>query len=156
MNIINSLIREYAGQPRFFGAVFVVLLLMATGDFLSRVLVLRETDRWAFAAPPKVTFPAAPSLDVVDGLMLRWFPPPKVEESTPAFREVQLEAVFKTPAVQRAAMLVLGATPDQPAERRLVSVGEIIEGWTVSSISLGMVVLTRDNETKELKLFPVR
>jgi hypothetical protein len=153
---LRDLLREFAGQPRFFGVVLGVFTLVAVVDFASRALVLRGVDKWAFSAPDKVTFPVPPSLEAVDRLMLGWFPPPKVEEAAPAFREVQLEAVFKTRSAQRAAMIILGATPSQPVERRLVSAGEVIEGWTVSSIDLGVVVLKRDTGTRELKLFPAR
>ncbi len=156
MDALRDLWRDFAGQPRFFGVALGVLTLAAVFDFASRALVLRGVDKWAFSAPAKVTFPVSPTLEVVDRLMQGWFPPPKVEEAAPAFREVQLEAVFKTPSAQRAAMIILGATPSQPAERRLVSVGEVIEGWTVSSIDLGLVVLKREADTKELKLFPAR
>ncbi|MBM4231539.1 MAG: hypothetical protein FJ184_12475 [Gammaproteobacteria bacterium] len=153
---IGSFIQDYAKQPRFFGVVFTVALLIAIVDFFSRVLIFRGAERWAFESPAKVSFPESPTPETVDRLLQAWFPPPKPAEVAPAFREVQLEAVFKTPTVQRAAMLILGSSPAQPAERRLVSVGEIIEGWTVSSISLGIVVLHRDGATKEMKLFPAR
>lgn len=153
---IRSFIQDYAKQRRFFGVIFAITLLLAVVDFFSRVFIFRGAERWAFESPAKVSFRASPSPENVDRLLQAWFPPPKIEVVSSAFREVQLEAVFKTPSAQRAAMLILGSSPEQPAERRLVSVGEIIEGWTVSSISLGVVVLQRDGATKEMKLFPTR
>lgn len=138
-------------HPRFVVASAVLVCATMALDFHSRIFVPREPELRVWRAPSAATSFSAPDAAVVSSALAAWLPTAAVDEPKP--RDIVIQGVFTGNGV-RVAALVLRPIGPGVEERRLVSVGEQVEGWTVESIAADFIQLSKGEERKALKLLP--
>ena len=137
--------------PRAVALVSVLVCATMALDFYSRIFVPREPELRVWRAPAPVTIFNAPDAAVVSSALTAWLPAAPVDQPKP--RDIVVQGVFTGNGV-RVAALVLRPVGTGIEERRLVSVGEQVEGWTVDSIAADSVQLSKGEERKAFKLLP--
>ena len=158
------MIREHLLELRRWGrlrsacALLAILWLMFFYDIGMRVFVPRDATLRKFDAPMVPQLPVPTASAAIEAALKGWFPPPEVPKE--ALRKLlALQGVLANQAVSKAVLTV--SSPEGVFEsRRVVMVGDEIDGWRVTRIERAGVTLVRsDNEqqeTKMLKMFASR
>ncbi len=137
--------------PRAVTLIAVALCVAGAFDFVSRIHVPREPALRVWRAPPAASAFSFPDQTSVSAKLSVWLPAAPTDEPKP--REILVQGVFTGNGV-RAAALVLRPVGAGAEERRLIAVGEQVEGWVVESINANSVLLSKGEERKALKLLP--
>jgi hypothetical protein len=137
--------------PRAITLIVVALCIAGALDFRSRIHVPREPALRVWRAPTDSSAFSFPDQASVSAKLGVWLPAAPTDEPKP--RDILVQGVFTGNGV-RAAALVLRPVGSGAEERRLISVGEQVEGWVVESINANSVLLSKGEERKALKLLP--
>ena len=139
-----------AKKPLLYLLILVVPL--ATVDFVLRVLVLRDPALRKVETIAKREASAPISAAVVEADFERWMPKPVEVQPQNLPRTMRLQGVFTARGIEKASIL-LESPAGLPPERINAVKGQLVDGWTVVDISRHRVKLTREAETKELIMF---
>ena len=144
------------GRLRSAWVVVGLLWLLLFYDFAMRPFAGRDATLRSFSAPPVATVPTLPQPPDVEAALKGWFPvvgPPKA-----APKKLALQAVWGAAGKLKAVIAVFSAEGAFET-RRVMVMGESVEGWKISQIDRSSVTLVRDDESQEtklLKMFPSR
>jgi hypothetical protein len=132
------------------------LWLLFLYDASGRVFVARDATLRKFDAPAVPAAPALVSAARVEQALKDWFPVPVTAQAA-AQKKLGLQAVLGANGKLRAVIAVMSAEGVFET-RRVVALGEDIEGWKLTNIERASVTLVRDSEAepKVLKMFPSR
>ena len=158
------MMRAWAGELRDWvrrrtaWGLLAALWLMFFYDIGARVFVPRDATLRKFDAPavPKVRGPTDAA--AVEAALKTWFPPAEVPKALQR-KNLALQGVLGVKGMRKAVLLVL--SPEGVFEsRRVVALGEELEGWKLTEIERASVTLVRvedgQQEIKTLKMFPAR
>lgn len=138
-------------RPRLFAVVCFFLTTWLVIDFATRVWVSRDLSLRSFAPKPVATIPRSPQVSAVKSAISEWFPIVAAADQAPPPREMVPQGIFRSEG-QSVAIVLLKANETQPDERRRLVVGDLVDGFTVESIDIRRIVLTKDGQTRELVL----
>ncbi len=145
--IVHAFVR-YRGPTRVIVALIALIFIF---DFAFRVYVGRNPTLRVFT-PPQIPAVAEPeNRESMASRVRAWFPPP-AEIEVKKERVMALEGVFGSRDGRRA-VLSLATEDGSSVERVGTTVGQVVDGWTVTGIDAVRVTLRRDDETRELLLF---
>ena len=146
------------GRLRSAWVLLAILWLMFFYDIGMRVFVPRDATLRKFDAPTVPQLPVPTASAAIEAALKGWFPPPEVPKELQR-KNLALQGVLGAKGTKKAVLLVL--TPEGAFEsRRVVAVGEELEGWKLTEIERASVTLVRTEdgkqEIKTLKMFPSR
>lgn len=135
----------------------VVLALVGARDFFQRIHVGRDDELRSFAARPVLPVPAAPDAASVRRDLAAWWPAAASEEApanpadTSAW-ELRLAAVFEQRG-RRVAVIMATPRGGGAPQRHRLTVGESVNGLTVTAIERARVTLEGPNGPRQLQMF---
>ena len=148
----SNLVSVWRKFPWFFAVISGALLVSLGLDFHGRIWAPRDQTLRSFSPPQTPPTPVGVGKSTVEGLLSTWFPSPAVPDvQLKPEREFRLQATLISNRLAKAVFLI-NATDSQPEERVLLSVGEVIEGWTIKSIAVRKVVVTKAEQMRSLEI----
>lgn len=148
---MNELHQWWAGRGAkvWVAALAVVLVVQfVQGFWVGRNPGLRNFERPEVPKAAEVT-----TFSVIEPIMVAWFP--KAEAETKVEKTLVLQGVIGT-AAARKAVIAVSSAEGAFETRRVLSVGDEVEGWKVSKIDRSSAELMRGGEQKVLRMFPTR
>jgi hypothetical protein len=134
--------------------VIVIAALVLISDFWLRVFVARDPGLRGFTPPAAQTIARAETTEQIRQQLDLWLPT-KPKEPEVVERQISLQGVFGS-STEIAAVLALSPPTGTPVERVRATKGQVVEGWTVESITRREVILKKGEEGRELLLFRPR
>jgi hypothetical protein len=149
---IKDAVRICRGNARVFLFFSAICLSLFAADFFSRVFVRPQSSNKHYSPPVVQPINLGVSESEISFLLDELFKLPEPEQNAPPPRDIILEAVFGREKALRAVVALRGEA--LPTERRLVNVGDNVEGWTVAAVQARKVNLTKEGEVREITIFP--